>query len=106
MAAGRAGAAGVPRVYQMHWHAYPCRFVGKELAQLEEGPGMPFVAMFVPNRDPLTNPRKVFKSDCLARDDGFFHQGLRDTVIHIRLEAAFSTRVLAQAAFGVLRVDL
>ena len=67
---------------------------------------MPLVALFVANRYPLANPTQVFKSECLARDDGFVYQGLRDTVIDILLEAAFSPRVLAQAAFGVLGVDL
>ena len=42
---------------------------------------MPFVALFVPNRDPLANPAQVFESECLARDDGFLHQGFADTVI-------------------------
>src|SRR5262249_25381840 len=73
---GRTRPAGSPWVYQMHRHAGPGGFVGEELAQLEEGPGVPFVAMFVPNRYPLANPAQVFESQCLARYDGFLHQGL------------------------------
>ena len=90
----------------MHRDACPCGLVGEELAQLEEGPGMPLVAMFVPNRYPLSNPAEVFESECLARDDGFLHQGLADTVIHVLLEAALPSRILPETAFGVLGVDL
>src|SRR6185437_3519143 len=90
MPTSRAGAAGIPWVYQMHWHACPCRFVRNKLAELEEGPGMPFVA----NRYPLSNPTQVFQSQCLARYDGFSHYGFADTVIHVLLEAALPSRVL------------
>lgn len=106
MATLTARAAGIPRVYQMQRHASPGGFVGEELAQLEEGPGMPLVALFVANRYPFSNPTQVFESQCLARDESFEYQGLRDTVIDVFLKAALTARILAQTAFGVLRVDL
>src|SRR5262249_8418526 len=66
----------------------------------------PLVAMFVANCCPLPNPAQVFEGECLARYEGFVHQGLRDSVVHVLLEAAFTARVLAQAALRVLGVDL
>ena len=78
------------------------RLVGDELAQLEEGPGMPLVAMFAPNRCSLSDPRQVFESDCLARYDGFLDQLLADTVIRVFLEARLTAAHLAQTTLGVL----
>src|SRR5690348_6100615 len=106
MATGATGATRVSGVYQMQRDTCPSGFVGEKLAQLKEGPGVPLVAMFVTNCDPLTNPRKVFKSECLARDDGFLHQGFRDAVIHVLLEAALPACILPETTFGVLGVDL
>jgi len=112
MPTGGAGATGSPRVYQMYRRACPCGLVAEELAQLEEGPGMPLVAMFAmfamfaSNRCSLSNPGQVFESECLARSDGVLYQGLADTVRHVLLETALPSGVPAQAALGVLRVDL
>src|SRR5690348_14334114 len=90
----------------MQRHACPGSFIGEEVAQLEEGPGIPFVALFVPNRYPLPDPRQVFESQCLARYDGFSHYGLANTVIDVLLEAALPSRILLETAFRVLGVDL
>ena len=87
----------------MHRDTGPGRLVGNVLAKSEEGPGMPFVAMFVANRYPLSNPAEVFEGECLARYEGFLHQGLANTVIHVLLEAMLPARVLPEAALGVLR---
>jgi len=62
-----------------------------------------FVALFVATRDPLSHPRQVFKSECLrvpctilrlycGFTAVFFHQGLRATVVHVLVEAAFPSR--------------
>src|SRR5262245_939172 len=84
----------------------PCGFVGHELAQLEESPGVPLVAMCPSNRCSLADSRQILKSECLAGYGSLLHQGLADAVIHVLLEAAFPPRVLPEAAFRVLRVDL
>src|SRR5258708_37302665 len=96
----------VSGINQMHRDPCPSRLVGDVLAELQEGPGMPLIAMLVSNRCPLSNPTQVFEGECLARDGGCSNQGLRDTVIHIPLKAAFLVRILAQAALGILGVDL
>src|SRR5689334_13055829 len=90
----------------MHGHACPRRFVGDVLAQLEEGPGVPLVAMFVPNRCSLPDARQVLESDCLARYDGFLDQLLADHVVGVALEAGFTAAHLPQTALGILGVHL
>jgi hypothetical protein len=57
------------------------RLIGDIVAKLEEGPGMPLVAMFASNRCSLPNPAQVFESDCLARYGSFEDKLLADTVI-------------------------
>lgn len=86
----------------MYWNACPSSFVGDELAELVESPGMPLIAMFVSNRDPLSDTCQVFERECLARYGGFLHQGLRDAVVHVLLEAALPARVLSETSLGVL----
>src|SRR5690348_6997657 len=81
MPIGRTRPTGIPWVYQMHGHACPGRFVGEELAQVEEAPGVPLVAMFASNRGSLSDSTEIFKSDCLARYDGFLDEPLADAVV-------------------------
>ncbi|HEV8194658.1 MAG TPA: hypothetical protein VGP82_24665, partial [Ktedonobacterales bacterium] len=64
------GATGISGIHQIHLHARPGRLVGEELTQLEEGPRVPLVAMFVTDRYPLSDSRQIFKSQCLARYGG------------------------------------
>ncbi len=63
------------------------------------------MAMFVSNRDPLTNPRQVFEGECLARYGGFSHQGFREAVVDLLLEATFAAHILPEAALRVLGAD-
>src|SRR5581483_1192365 len=72
------------------------------LAELEEGPGMPFVAMFAANRCSLSDPTQVFESECLARYDGFLDELLADAVVGVALETGLTTAVAYQAPLGVL----
>jgi hypothetical protein len=72
------------------------------VAKLEKRPGVPLIAMFVPNRDPLTNPTKVFEGDCLARYGGLLDEFLADAVVSVGLEAGFAAAHLPQATLGVL----
>ena len=44
-------------------------------------PGMPLVAVFVTNSDPLPDTRQVFENQCLARLNGFVYQGFAYLVI-------------------------
>lgn len=63
---------------------------------------MPLVTMFATNRCSLTNTRKVFECDCLARYGGFGNQRLADAVVHILLESVLFARRFTQPAFGTL----
>lgn len=56
---------------------------------------MPLVALFVTDRYSLTDSRQILKSECLARDGGFLHQGLADTVVGVFLETALLARYRA-----------
>src|SRR5712692_4761338 len=94
-----ACARGVPRINKPHVYTGPGCLVGDVHPQLGEDPGMPFVAIFVPNRCPLSNPREVFQSECLARYDGFVDQGLTDRVVHIFLKTLLTSRELLEATF-------
>lgn len=100
VSAARTRGARVGRVYQPDFDTRPGRLVGKEHPQLEEGPGMPFVAVFAPNHCLLSNAAQVFESQCLARYDGFVDQGLTDFVVDIFHVAAFSPAYLLEATFG------
>src|SRR5262249_25738942 len=75
------------------------------LAQLEERPGMPLIAMFVANRYPLSDSAQVFESECLARYDGLLDELLTDAVIGVLLEAGFALAYAADTALGTARVD-
>ena len=85
----------------MNRNTCPGGLIGDEQAQLEEGPGMPLVAMFASNRCSLPNPRQVFKSNCLARYDGFLDKLLTDAVVHVFLKSGFASPYAADAALGI-----
>src|SRR5438067_2716573 len=93
------GLARKGRVNQPNRYASPGCFVGQKQAQLEEGPGVPFITVFAPNRDLLSQTGQVFKGECLARDDGFVNQGLRYLVVDMLHIPAFPPAQLFQAAF-------
>src|SRR5262249_9213473 len=97
------GTAGVARVYKVDWHSGLRRLVGDILAQLEERPRMPLVAMFVSNRCSPPDSRQILKSDCLARYGGFLDELLADAVVGVALETGFAVAYLAQTALRVFR---
>jgi hypothetical protein len=96
----------IARVNQANWDARPCRLVTDIASQLGESPAMPFVAVFVTNRDTLSNTSQVFKSECLARYYGLFHQEGTDAMIRILLKAFFTPTHLFETTFGGARPDL
>src|SRR5438552_15598631 len=98
--AARARLRGVGRINQPDLDASPGRFVGQNQPQLREGPAVPFVTVFAPNRDLLSQTDQVFKSECLARYDGFLYQGLGYSMVDILHVAAFTPTHLFQPAFG------
>ncbi|SRR5579875_577639 len=106
MATRMARSARIAWVNQMEGNARPGGFVGDELAQLKEGPGMAQRSLLMTNRNPFSYARQVFESECLARVFGFAYHCLADTVIHIPLKTRLFARVLSEAAFGVLRSHL
>src|SRR5262249_4048930 len=101
MPTARARPAGVSRVDQMHWHAGPACFVGEELAQLEERPGMPRVAKFASNRYSLLRAQQAVEGECLARYGGFLGTFLADTVVGVALEAGLAPSHATNTALGV-----
>ena len=94
------GTRGVRRVNEPHVHTSPGGLVGDVHAELIEGPGMPLVAMFTPNRCPLSNAGEVLESQCLARYDGFSYQGLTDLVVDVFLKTLLTSTQLFETAFG------
>jgi hypothetical protein len=90
----------------MHRHAGPCRFVGDVVAQLEERPGMPLVAMCALNRCSLSDTAQVFEGDCLAQYSGFLDELLADAVVGIALEAGLTLPHASYPPLGVAGADL
>src|SRR5262249_27113307 len=86
MTALAAPATDSPGVYQLQRYARPGSLIGQEGAELEEGPGMPRIALLVANRYSCANPPQVFEGECLARCGGFLYQGLADNVVGVALE--------------------
>jgi len=103
---GRTGSARVAGVHQDQAYTCPCRFVGEKAPQLEEGPGMPLVALCPTDRSSLSDTGEVFQSECLAGRSGFLDEGLADAMVRIAHKALFAPAVLFQAALGRLRADL
>src|SRR5262249_8437770 len=101
-----AGAAGVARVYQIDRHTGVRCLVGHVLAQLEDRPGVPLVALCPTNRCSLADTREILKSDCLVGHGGFLNGLLADNVIGVALEAGFALPHAADMALGVLGADL
>ncbi|HEX9412283.1 MAG TPA: hypothetical protein VF916_02165, partial [Ktedonobacterales bacterium] len=66
---------------------------------------MPPVARFVSNRCSLSDPAQVFKSDCLARYDGFLNESLADAVVGVFLEAGFTASQATDATLGIAGPD-
>src|SRR5215831_11494833 len=99
------GPASVARVYQIDRHASLRRLVGDTLAQLEERPGVPLVAMCPTNRCSLADSRQILQSDCLAGYGGFLDELLADAVVGVVLEAGFAPPHAADAPRGVSGTD-
>jgi hypothetical protein len=91
--------ARISRVDQPDLHPCPSCFVCEEQAQLEEGPAVPFIAVFAPNHCRVPDTSEIFQGQCLARYNGFLDQGLRYLVIDVSHEAALPPAHLLETAF-------
>ncbi len=100
MPTGRAGTRRIPGVNELDRNARPGRLVGNIHSELEESPGMPFIAVFAANRCSLSDACEIFQSECLARYDSFMYQGFCDTMVRVFLKAFFASREFLEAAFS------
>jgi hypothetical protein len=96
----RTGAAGVPRIDQVHGDARAFRFVCHEGAELVKRPsvqGCPLKAM---NRDPRPYPFQIFQGDRSICAFRFGNQLFTDAVVSIFGKTAFLARKLLEFSFG------
>src|SRR5262249_47035407 len=92
---------------QVEGHASPCCFVTDVLAQLEERPGGPPIALVVAHRYARADsPAQVFESTCLARYDSLLDALVIDAVMRALLEAGFALAAAADTARGIARANL
>src|SRR5712691_12921398 len=94
------GLGCIGRIDKPHRNTRPGCFVGNVHPQLVEGPGVPFIAVFSPNVNSLTNACQVFQSECLARYNGFLDQGATDLLIRVLHEAFFTSTQFLETALG------
>jgi len=95
-----ASAAGSSGIDQRDRHAaLRCRG-GEVLAQGEEGPGGPRVALVARTRDSLPNTTQGLASEWRARSGGLGSQLLAEAVVDLLWEASLTTAPLAQVPLG------
>src|SRR5947209_1607912 len=95
----RTGAACVSGVNTLDLDTDPSRFVSNVRSELEESPGLPFRAVFAPNRGSLSDTCQVFQSECLARLCGFLDKSFTYSMIHIFLKALLTSAHFLETAF-------
>src|SRR5919197_6637115 len=89
-AAARTGTRGVPWIDVDHGHTCQCRFVGDELAQLVERPGVQGGSWGgPPSLDPGANAREVFESNPTLRALSLSHDALADRMVGTGAETVF-----------------
>ena len=79
--AGWTGPRGVVRVDVDHPHSRQRRFVGDELAQLVERPGVQDAPLRPPSLDPRANTFEILEGKSSLRALGRAHQALTDGVV-------------------------
>lgn len=90
-----------------HFYAVQLCLVADKVSQLSKCPvAMLGAFFFAMNPCPLTNVGEVFQPDRALRVFGLQNQSLRNTVIHVALEAALFSRQAFQVALGRLCAPL
>src|SRR5262249_21176089 len=98
--------SGLPDRLAIDWHTDLRCLVGDVLAQLEECPGVPLVAMCPTSRCSLADSRQILRSDCLAGHDGVLNEVLADNLVGGALEVGFASPRAGDTALGALGADL
>lgn len=109
---GRTSKGSVARVNRNNTHSCTSGLVLDKFSQLIESPISKLKTHFssevrtsvsVHNRSPLSNPTKVFKSDCLTRDSRQFDKATADIVIHPTSEPRLTMAQLLKVTLRRLR---
>ena len=102
VAARRASARGVARVYGLQGNAREGGLVAEERAQLKERPSRMHRPLASPDRCPFADSRQVFDGDTASGVFGLGDDVLRDHVVDVLAEAGLLAREWAKGSLGRL----